>query len=418
MDDGQTALLLGAALACGLMIGIERGWRLRDEAPGTRVAGLRTFALLGGGGGVAGLLGHMVSPAVATLLASALGALVVIGYAKDKARRDSTTPVAAIVALALGLLAGAGEAWLAVASAAIVMLLLASRRESHAFVERLSREDVRAFARYAVIVLAVLPFLPNRQIGPLHAWNPFNLWLVVVLVTGFSFVGYVASRTFGSRKGVLATALIGGAYSSTAVTASLSRHLGQGGSGPLNAGIGLATAVMFLRVTLLVAVLTPSTLPAFVAATAPAAAVAALAAIALWLRAPPAKEEELQAPRNPIELLPALGFAGIVATAAIFARWAQLRFGQSGVATSLFLTGSFDVDAAIVTLSGLPLAAIGRDLAALALGGTIVANMVLKMGVVALYARGRGTMAIVALGLSTVVLLGTLLWRAYLAGSI
>lgn len=284
MHEGQPALLLGAALACGLMIGIERGWRLRDEAPGTRVAGLRTFALLGAGGGVAGLLAAMLSPVVAALLTSALGAIIVMGYARDAGRRDSTTYVAAVIALALGLLAGSGEAWLAVASAAITTLLLATRRESHSFIERLNREDVRAFARYSVIVLAVLPFLPTRQTGPLHAWNPFQLWLVVVLVTGFSFAGYVAARAFGSRKGVLATAFIGGAYSSTAVTVSLSQHLGKGVSGPLNAGIGIASAVMYLRVILLVAVLTPSTLPAFLETTAPAAAVAALASLIVWLR--------------------------------------------------------------------------------------------------------------------------------------
>ena len=416
MNEGQPALALAAAFACGLMIGIERGWRLRDEVPGTRVAGLRTFALLGAGGGVAGLLAATLSPVVAALLVAALAAVVVIGYARDVARRDSTTSVAAIVALALGLLAGVGEASVAVASAAVVTLLLATRRESHALIQRLNRDDVRAFARYAVVVLAVLPFLPNRRIGPLQAWNPFQLWLVVVLVTGFSFIGYAASRMFGSRKGILATALIGGAYSSTAVTASLSQHLGRGGSGPLNAGIGVASAVMYLRVTLLVALLTPSALSAFVAATVPAAAVAASAAFIIWLRAPSAEEEGPQAPGNPIELLPALGFAAIVGVAAVLTRWAQLHFGQSGIATSLFVTGSFDVDAAIVTLSGLPLGAIARDLAAVALGGTIVANMFLKMGIVALYAGRRGATALVALGLSTMTLLGTLLWRATILG--
>jgi len=418
MNEGHPALLLGAALACGLMIGIERGWRLRDEAPGTRVAGVRTFTLLGAGGGLAGLLATVLSPIVTALLTSALAVVLVIGYARDSGRRDSTTYVAAVIALALGLLAGSGEASLAVASAAIVTFLLATRSESHSLIARLNREDVRALARYSVIVLAVLPFLPNRQIGPLHAWNPFQLWLVVVLVTGFSFAGYVASRTFGSRKGILATALIGGAYSSTAVTATLSQHLGKGESGPLSAGIGIASAVMYLRVTLLVGVLSPSTFPAFVGTTAPAAAVAAFTALVIWMRGASADGEDLQAPSNPIELLPALGFAAIVAAAALFTRWAEQHFGQSGIATSLFVTGSFDVDAAIVTLSGLPLAAIDRNLAAVALGGTIVANMVLKIAIIALYARRRGATAILALFLSTAVLLGTLLWRAMLQGVI
>lgn len=418
MHEGHPALLLGAALACGLMMGIERGWRLRGEAAGTRVAGVRTFALLGAGGGVAGLLATALSPLVAVLLTSALAAVVVIGYARDTGRRDSTTYVAAVIALALGLLAGSGEASLAVASAAIATFLLATRNESHSLIERLNREDVRAFARYSVIVLAVLPFLPNRQLGPLHAWNPFQLWLVVVLVTGFSFAGYVASRTFGSRKGILATALIGGAYSSTAVTATLSQHLGKGESGPLSAGVGIASAVMYLRVALLVALLSPSTFPAFLEAIAPAAVVAACTALVTWLRSGSANEEELQAPTNPIELLPALGFAAIVAVAAVFTRWAEQRFGQSGIATSLFVTGSFDVDAAIVTLSGLPPAAIGRNLAAVALGGTIVANMVLKIAIIALYARRRGATAIFALVLSTATLVGTLFWRSISLGLI
>src|SRR5205809_3581927 len=111
---------------------------------------------------------------------------------------------------------------------------------------------------------AVLPFLPSGEYGPLGAWNPQKLWLVVVLVTGFSFLGYVANRIFGERHGTIATALIGGAYSSTAVTQSLAQRLGserQGGAEP--AGIALATAVMYLRVTLLVGVLSTRVLLPF-----------------------------------------------------------------------------------------------------------------------------------------------------------
>ena len=105
--------------------------------------------------------------------------------------------------------------------------LLALRQELHGFVERLDADDVKALARYAVIAGAVLPFLPSGHYGPLGAWNPQRLWLVVVLVTGFSFLGYVANRIFGERHGTIATALIGGAYSSTAVTQSLAQRLGS-----------------------------------------------------------------------------------------------------------------------------------------------------------------------------------------------
>ena len=398
------SLELGAGIAVGLMIGIERGWRFRREKSGTRVAGVRTFTLLGTGGAIAGILGQIVHPLAAAAVALCLGAAMVIGYARDTDLRDATGVVAAIIAVALGLVAGAGQPALAVASAAIVTLVLATRSESHRFVDKLNSTDVQAFARYAVIAAAVLPFLPNRHIGPMAAWNPFQLWLVVVAITGFSFLGYIANRTVGERRGVLATALIGGAYSSTAVTASFAQRLGAGEQGPLTAGILIATAVMYLRVMVLVGILSPSTLLPFVAVTGPAAVVGLVVAAIGWFRSAPAAEHKSQRLHNPIALLPALGFVAIVAAGAVATRWAQQHFGQSGIATSLFITGTFDVDAAIVTLSGLPPQAIDRELAAFAIAGTIIANMALKMAVAGIYARSRSAGSLAGMGASILVL--------------
>ena len=398
------ALELGAGVAAGLMIGIERGWRLRREKSGTRVAGVRTFTLLGLAGAVAAFLGDVLGPFVTAVIVAAAAAVLVIGFLRDKDRRDATSVVAAILALAFGALAGAGQPGLAVAAAALVTFILATRTQSHSFIARLNTTDVQAFARYAVIAAAVLPFLPNRQIGPLDAWNPFKLWLVVVLVTGFSFAGYIANRTVGERRGVLATALIGGAYSSTAVTASFAQRLRAGEEGPLVAGILIASAVMYVRVMVLVGLLSPSTLLPFVAITGPAALAGAAAAAVGWFRATSETGAVVRLTRNPIELLPAFGFVAIVAAGALATRWAQQEFGESGIAASLFVTGVFDVDASIVTLSGLPLHAIDRDLAAIAIAGTIIANMLLKMFVAGIYARRASFGALAGLGASTAVL--------------
>lgn len=282
----EAALQLGAAFAAGLMLGIQRGWQQREAPDGARVAGVRTFALLGGAGGLAALLGRLLHPSVSAVLASALIVPLIIGYARQQQERSVTNLVAAVIAVALGLLACAGQPALAVAAAAVATALLAARERLHGLLERLDSQDVQAFARYAVIVAAVLPFLPDRQFGPYGAWNPLQLWLVVVLVTGFSFAGYIANRIVGQRKGTLATALIGGAYSSTAVTASLSRRLGAGEAGPYAAGIALASSVMYLRVILLLALLSPSALPSFLLLVGPAALTGALAAWWLWRRAP------------------------------------------------------------------------------------------------------------------------------------
>lgn len=402
------SLQLGAGLAAGLAIGIERGWRLRREKAGARVAGVRTFALLGLGGAIAGLIGDLVHPLAAVVMAGSLAALLIVAFAHDRSRRDATSAVAALVALGLGILAGAGQPALAIAGAAVVTLILATRNQLHRFVERLNATDVQAFARYAVIAAAVLPFLPNRQVGPLLAWNPFQLWLVVVLITGFSFVGYIANRTIGERKGVLATSLIGGAYSSTAVTQSLALRLGGGEEGPLTAGILIASAVMYVRILLLVGILSPSTFLAFLMMMAPAGLAAIVIAMFAWVGAPKGASTKGEAFQNPIELVPALGFVAIVAVGAVATRWAEQHWGEGGTASSLFITGTFDVDAAIVTLSGLPPRAIDRELAATALAGTVVANMSLKMLVAGLYARRRSGPSLIGLGASTIVLASTI----------
>ena len=402
------AMELGAGLAAGLMIGIERGWRLRREQSGSRVAGVRTFTLLGMTGALAGILGRLVHPLATVAMIAGVCAVLAIGFAREHGRKDATSGVAAVLAVGFGTIGGVGQPALAVAAAAVVTLILATRTQSHRFIDRLSSTDVQAFARYVVIAAAVLPFLPNRPVGPFGAWNPFQLWLVVVLVTGFSFLGYIANRTIGERRGVLVTALIGGAYSSTAVTASFSERIGNGEEGPLGAGILIASAVMYLRVIVLMAILSPSSLVPFLAVTGPATLTGLAVAAFAWFRGVQGPGKSARATHNPIELLPAFGFVAIVAAGALATRWAQEGFGQSGVALSLFVTGTFDVDAAIVTLSGLGAGEIQRELAAITIAGTIVANMLLKIFVVAIYARRRAIGAVVGMGASTLVLVLTI----------
>jgi len=408
MNWSEEALRIGAALVAGLLIGVERGWTQRDRAPGSRMAGIRTFTLLGLAGGLAGLLGAKGQPLVGGGIVLAAAALLVAGYAAvARERRDATTAVAGLVTLAITYLSGVGSVGLALASAAASVLVLAMRDELHGFVSRMDEADVKALARFAVIALGVLPFLPDQPMGPYDAWNPAKLWWVVVLVTGFSFMAYVANRIFGARRGTITTALIGGSYSSTAVTQSLAQRLGSGeGGGAEPAGIALASAVMYLRVILLVAILAPRLLPPFVVMVLPALLVAWLAGWWLYRTAP--KCDGPSPPGNPIALVPALAFLLFVAGAAVVARWAEGRFGQEGIAALLLIMGSMDVDAAIVTAGGLPPQAIGAELAALALCGTILANMSVKLGVTLAYARSKGTRAALGLGASMVALAASL----------
>jgi uncharacterized membrane protein (DUF4010 family) len=395
---------VATALACGLLIGIERGWKLKEQKPGTRVAGVRTFTMLGLGSGIAGLLGASGHVLVAAAIAIGMIAILVTAYARAlESQHDSTSAVAAVSTVAMGFLAGNGNPALAIACAAVGVALLALRQELHGFVERLDADDVKALARYAIIAGAILPFLPNGQFGPLGAWNPQRLWLVVVLVTGFSFLGYVANRIFGERNGTIAMALIGGAYSSTAVTQALATRLGrEKKAGAEPAGIALATGVMYLRIPILIAIFATRVLPPILVLLAPAVIVAWAAGYWLYRNAP--KSDAPSPPGNPIALLPALGFLVFVAIAALAAKWAEGRFGQSGIAVLLLIVGSMDVDVAIITLGGLSVAAIAPLPAAMAISGTVIANMAVKNGITLVYARRKGATAAVAMAASVAVL--------------
>ena len=389
-----------------MLIGIERGFDLRALRAGTRVAGVRTFALLGLASGLAGLAGPFGQPFAAGALVAGAVAVLAIGYANRPGLRqkpDATTPVAALTTVGLGFIAGFGPPGFAIAGAAVVTLLLALKAELHGLLDRLDEDDVKALARYAVIAGAVLPFLPSGAYGPLGAWNPQKLWLVVVLVTGFSFLGYVANRIFGERHGTIATALIGGAYSSTAVTQSLAQRLGsEAKGGAENAGIALATAVMYLRAVLLIGVLATRVLLPFAIILLPATILAW--GVGFWLYRKAPKCDAPTPPGNPIALLPAFGFVLFVAFAAVAAKWAAGRFGEQGIAVLLLIVGSTDIDTAIITLGGLQPAAIASLLAAMAIAGTIIVNMGVKIGITLVYAGRRGLPAVAAMATSVLAL--------------
>jgi uncharacterized membrane protein (DUF4010 family) len=355
---------------------------------------------------MAGLAGQLGQSFAAGALVAGCVATLTVGYANRpgiKRKPDATTPIAALTTVGLGFVAGLGQPGFAIAGAAIVTLILALKAELHGLLDKLDEDDVKALARYAVIACAVLPFLPHGQYGPLGAWNLQKLWLVVVLVTGFSFLGYVANRIFGERHGTIATALIGGAYSSTAVTQSLAQRLGsESKGGAENAGIALATAVMYLRAVLLIGVLSTRVLLPFAIILLPASLVAWGAGFWLYRKAP--KCDAPTPPGNPIKLIPAFGFVLFVAVAAVAARWAAGRFGEHGIALLLLIVGSTDIDTAIITLGGLQPAAISSLLAAIAIAGTIIINMAVKIGITLAYAGRRGLPAVAAMATSVLAL--------------
>lgn len=386
---------LGTSLGLGLLIGIQRGWTLRHEADGSRFAGVRTFGLLGLVGGLAGVL-EPIEAALAALLFGTAALLVFIGYARTAGRDgriSGTSSLAALVALATGFLATRGEGQLAVVVAVAVTLLLTLRPQLHRWVEGMTEAEVSAIARFALIALVVLPLLPDRHLGPYDAWNPRQLWLVVVLVSGFSFAGYIASKRFGATRGTLAMAATGAMVSSTAVTMALATRLRdeQENAPALVAGIAAASAVMIVRVIILVALLAPIALGALSLILAPAALasiVAAAWAVALARRAPPGPEDPVNL-RNPLNFGSALVLTALVMAMALVARWFIDRIGESAMAIILAISGIADVDAAIITIGGLPAGVLDARTAGLVVAAPVMANTLFKAAIPPVITRTR-----------------------------
>lgn len=379
----------------GLAVGIEREWSGHATGPDARFAGARTFLLLGLTGGVAGWLASIGATALAAVLLAGLAALAVTAYGVAALRRteaaaDGTTEAAAIAVSALGAAAGLGEVRLAAALGAVVVLALREKTAIHRFVERLGEIELRAGLQFAVLALVVLPILPA---GPYHALGdlrPRELWVVVLIVSGLNFAGYLARRAIGQSHGTVLTGMLGGLISSTAVTMTFSRQSRrqEGGTASLALGVVGACTVLLPRLALLTIVLFPPLTRALLPYFLPPLLVGG--GLVWWgLRRVQAQPDGLVAPdeRNPLRLgsavLLALGFQAVLIAMALV----RSRFGSGGVLFSAGLLGLTDMDA--LTLSMTRLAAddaVALAAAAMAIG--VLANTLLKLGVVLVLGGG------------------------------
>jgi uncharacterized membrane protein (DUF4010 family) len=374
----------GLALALGLLIGLQRGWVSRGDPAGSRFAGVRTYGLFGLAGGVAGVLQARASALAFILLAASAG-LVLLGYwrsTKGRASISGTASLTGLITLAAGFLAGSGEFALASALTGTTVLVLAQRNRWHHWLRHIEEHEMQAIARFALIALVILPLLPDTPFGPYGAWRPRQLWLVVVLVSGFSFAGYVGVKLLGPARGILATATAGSMVSSTAVTAALAGKLRDETGDPrvLNAGVALASATMFMRVTMLTAALAPFALNGFATLALPAM-LTSLLACWLILRWPAAAGENLDGAitvRNPFDLKPALLLMALTMALTLVARWVLERYGDAGLAAVLAISGTVDVDSAIITMGNLPSGTLTPRVAALVLALPVTLNTLFK----------------------------------------
>jgi uncharacterized membrane protein (DUF4010 family) len=402
MDIEQILSRLAAALGIGLLIGLERGWKTRDVTPGSRAAGIRTFALSGLLGGLVAALGQATGAAESAGLVLGLGFAVYAGVAavfeRDANRAansySATTIIAALLTFALGAYAMLGDMRVAAAAAVAATGILAAREDIHGWVARITWPELSSALVLLAMTFIVLPVLPDTPIGPGGGVNPRAVWLIAIALAGVSFVGYGAVKLFGSERGVLLASLAGGLVSSTAVTLSSARRAAAGEGAPrlLAAGVAIATAVSLLRVIAIVAVIKPVLLALIAPALLTALVVAVVYALTSvsWRKPESAGGRPLPAEfRNPFSFWPVLGFAVFLGLIIVLGRAVSEAFGASGALIGAAALGLADVDSVTVSMAQLVPAPLGTLGAGVAILAAVASNMLSKLLIAAIIERGR-----------------------------
>lgn len=400
--------ILGLIIAAlgGAAVGLEREWAGHTRGSDRRFAGIRTFTLLGGLGGLAGLLwtNGLTWPAVILFLGSV--AIVALAYfAGSRTDLDSTTEVAALVVIASGFLAANGAHRLASGIIAITCLLLVEKSRLHALVARIDDVGLRAGAHFAVMALVILPLLPSGPFGPWGGIRPRELWALVLFFSGLSFLGYVARRVIDTRRGYLVTGALGGLISSTNVTFTFARMSRADTTAARDLGFGAvaANALLYPRVLIATAVLN---LP-LAAPLAPYLVVPFLiaAAVALFgLRSSKDEGESAPPPANPLQLGAALQMVILFQVVLMAVHLARGQWGEAGVLSSAAVLGLTDVDALTATMARSVARTSSLELAARAIAVGVLSNTAMKMTIALILGRSRfrtiaaGTLALMLLG--------------------
>lgn len=397
VPDSIWSLLVAALL--GFLIGLER--ERKREVRGSIFAGIRTFSLISLFGALSGMLaaGSSLWLLVAALLG--LSGLLLLSYwrASSGEKVGGTTEVAALVTFSLGVLAGQGEFVTALAGAVIATGILSLRDELHSLAGAISREDLYAIVQLAAVSLIVLPLVPDESLGPWGVWNPRTIWLLVVFISGISFVGYVAAKLIGTRRGIGVSGLLGGLASSTAVAASFSERSKEAPalSLPLSVGTLAASAVMVPRVLVLLGVVRPELILGVLVPLGALFAFTTLWGILLYRGS--RQTVEGAALSNPFELKSAIQFGLVFALILLLARAAQEVFGASGIYVASLLAGLIRPDAIILALGQQASAGLEPEVAIRGLALAIASNTLFK-GVLGLWlgsrAYGRTVFAVLA----------------------
>jgi uncharacterized membrane protein (DUF4010 family) len=386
--DLDLALRFGAALGLGLLLGLERE-RKRDAE--LLFGGIRTFALIALLGAVGAFMERELNQGWLILAAFvALSALVIVSYATTAARGELgiTTEVTALLAFIVGALCGWEHVGVASVATVVCLLLLTLKDFLHRLARRVEVADVEATLTFAVISVIILPLLPNETYGPppIDVINPYKIWLMVVLIAGLNFLGYLLVKVLGSEHGLILTGILGGLVSSTAVTLSFSQRSRQepAMSSAFVLAIVVAWTIMFLRVVLMVALVNSALAASLALALGCMAAAGLVISLVLWRRSKTHEKGVVTAGANPFELSEAIKFGLLFGIVTVVAKAAEAYLGATGLYLAGAVAGLTDVDAISLSMANLATTSPGIiKIARRTIVIAVISNTLVKAGMAA-----------------------------------
>lgn len=411
-------LAIIASAGLGALIGLIRQRSEQEKKqPGVSYSGVRTFTFWSVLGCTAAFITDNYAAAMLPVTVAAVAAQFIIPSERATAqtRGGSTTLVAALLTMSVGALMHWQHHEEAVVISAVTAVLLGMKRHIHEWTRGFTAEDVNATLKFVAISGIILPIVPNEQYGPYDAFNPYSTWMIVVLISGTSFLGYLLMRVMDARSGLLLSSVLGGMASSTATTLALSRqsHAHRNIAENCATGIAIASLVMLPRLILLVGLLHRPLARQLIVPCIIIGAPALLYAGFLWLRS---RKQEVDSGKlaiaNPLNLTSALQFAVLYAIIAILVKAIEHhQVLESSLLPLSFVSGLMSVDPMALSLAGeLQSDSIASELAVRGIVMAIIGNTVLK-AILALRAGAPGVKlhVSIAFGLSIAAAAGALI---------
>ncbi len=345
------------SMAIGALIGIERE---HSHIGKERFGGIRTFILIALMGTLAAFLSQEYGSIILILIFASIAVFVMMGYIGTlyiEKNIGIVSELASLLTFLFGFMCYTGETRdFAVVLAVLTTLVLATKNYTHGFVNAVKDIELLDTLKFALITLVILPLIPNREIVLLDAWpvialNLYQIWLMVVLISAVSYIGYIFMKVFGTGRGIVMTGVLGGLVSSTAVTLLMAEKV-KANKNVMDECVFaavIASSMMFIRILVVVAIINVSLIPKIAVPVLFTALTGIILSALVWQ-----KRSSLDVGldvKSPLSIGHALKFGAFFALVMLMIKVLYSNFQTAGIYATSIISGIADVDAITLSMS-------------------------------------------------------------------